>query len=71
VIPTSRQNQDRWKSAVEVAAALCAPNCFRPPPAGLSLTCAPAGTDRAEPSRRFPPRNPAGWALFDRPWLTI
>jgi len=53
VIPSSRQNQDGWKSAVEVAAALCAHNCFRPSPAGLSLTDAPARKDRAEPSRRF------------------
>lgn len=71
VIPSSRQNQDGWKSAVEVAAALCAHNCFRPSPAGLSLTDAPAG--KTGPSRRAGPhrRNPTGRALFDRPRLTI
>ena len=53
MIPSSRQNQDGWKSAVEVAAALCAHNCFRPSPAGVSLANAPARKDRAEPARRF------------------
>ncbi len=53
VIPSSPQNQDRWKSAVEAAAALCAHDCFRPSPAGFSFTDAPARKDRAEPSRRF------------------
>jgi hypothetical protein len=53
VIPSSRQNQDGWKSAVEVAAALCAHNCFRSSPAGLSLTDTQDRKDRAEPSRRL------------------
>ena len=30
VIPALGQTQDGWKSAAEVAAALCAHNCFRP-----------------------------------------
>ena len=53
VVPSLGQSQDDWKSAVEVAAALCAHNCFRPSPTGLRLTDAPARKDRVEPSRRF------------------
>ena len=55
VIPDSRQNQDGWKSAIEVAAALCADNCFRPSPAGLGSTDIAARKDRAEPSRQEKP----------------
>jgi hypothetical protein len=54
-IPTSRQNRENWKSAVEVAAALCARDCLRPAPAGLGLSDAPAQKDRAEPRRRPSP----------------
>jgi hypothetical protein len=55
VIPDSRPNQDGWKSAVEVAAALCADNCFRPSPSGLNSTDTAARKDRAEPSRQEKP----------------
>jgi hypothetical protein len=58
VIPTDGQNQDGWKSAVEVAAAVCAPNCLRPAPAGL--VGAPAGKDRADPSSRRVSREKSG-----------
>jgi hypothetical protein len=53
VVPSLGQTQDDLKSAVEVAAALCAHHCFRPSPTGLSLTDAPGRKDRVEPSRRF------------------
>jgi hypothetical protein len=32
----------------------CAPNCFRPSPAGLSVTDAPYRKDRTETARGFP-----------------
>ena len=53
VIPSLGQTQDRWKSAVEVAASLCAQNCFHPPPAGLSLIDARARTEQADSARRL------------------
>jgi hypothetical protein len=53
VIPSLSQTQDGWKSAAEVAARLCAHNCFRPSPASLSLIDAGARTDQAEPARRL------------------
>ena len=49
VIPAARQNPDGWKSAVEAAAALCAPNCLRAEAAGLSSTGGPPGKDPAAP----------------------
>jgi hypothetical protein len=53
VIPSLGQTQDRWKSAAEVAAALCAHNCFHPSSAGLSLIDARPRTDEVDPQRRF------------------
>jgi hypothetical protein len=58
VIPSLGQTPDRWKSAVEVAAALCAHNCFHPSPAGLSLIDARARTDQADPARQFSREKP-------------
>lgn len=52
VIPGSRQNQDGWKSAAEVAAAFCAHDCLRPLSAGFSLPDVPPRNGRAEPTRR-------------------
>ena len=48
VIPSLGQTQDRWKSAVEVAAALCAHNCFHPSPAGLSLIARPLSREKSD-----------------------
>ena len=53
VIAGPGHTQDRWRSAVEKAAALCAHNCLGPSPAGLGLIDAPAGKDRAQPSPRL------------------
>jgi hypothetical protein len=52
VIPAARQNPDGWKSAVEVAAALCAPNCLRAAAARLSPTGGPPAKDPAGPTLR-------------------
>ena len=71
VIPALGQTQDGWKSAAEVAAALCAHNCFRPSSSGLSSTDAPPRKNRPEPSRGLARENPTGRTLFDHPSLTI
>jgi hypothetical protein len=55
VIP---HNQDGWKSAVQAAATLCAPNCLRPTPAGL--IGAPAGKDPTDPPSRRVSREKSG-----------
>jgi len=67
VIPAARQYSDGWKSAVEVAAALCANNCLHPVAAGLGSTGAPPGKDPADPSLRRVPREKSGRADAVRP----
>jgi hypothetical protein len=60
VIPAVSQNPDGWKSAVESAAALCAPNCLRAAATGLSSTGGPPGKDPADPSLRRVSREKSG-----------
>ena len=60
VIPAARQNPEGWKSAAEVAAALCAPNCLRAAAAGLSSTGGPPGKDSADPALRRVSRDKSG-----------
>jgi hypothetical protein len=59
VIPLARPNPG-WKSAVEVAAAFCAPNCLRAAAAGLSSTGGSPGKDPVGPSLRRVPREKSG-----------
>ena len=60
LIPAASQNPEGWKSAVEVAAALCAPDCLRAAAAGLSPTGGPPGKDPADPSLRRVSREKSG-----------
>jgi hypothetical protein len=57
VIAALRQNQDDWKSGAE---ALCAHDCARPSPTGVSRADAAVRKNPAEPLRRFIQEKSAG-----------
>jgi hypothetical protein len=50
-----RQSAGDWRSAIEVAAALCARDCPQASPAKARPSNIPALKERAAPGRRLPP----------------
>ena len=52
---TLRQNADDWRSAIEVAASLCARDCSSAAPAKQRSNNAPTLKERAAPGRRSSP----------------
>jgi hypothetical protein len=55
---TLRQNADDWRSAIEMAAALCARDCSSAAPAKQRSNNAPALKEPAAPGRRsFPEKS--------------